>query len=375
MLSIRKVATEQDKNTFIKLPWKIYQNNKFWVPPLLFDIKNNLDPNKNPFFKHAEVEFFLAFNDDKPVGRIAAIKNDLHNEFHKENIGFFGFFECIDDQEIANLLFNAVIDFCKQKGLTKTVGPMNPSTNDECGLLIDAFDQSPVFLMPYNHSYYKELIEKYGFIKEKDLLAYFINADVINNEKMMAKLERMSNMIKSKQGITIRKLNLKDFNNEIRRVEEIYNDAWEYNWGFVPMTTEEFDYMAKNLKAIVDTDFVVFAEVNGVPAGFSLSLPDFNFVLKKLNGRLFPFGIFKMLYYKSKIDIYRVITMGVKKEFQKRGIDSVFYLEAITCGNKKKLKGAEISWVLEDNMVMRQTAEKLGSQVYKTYRTYSYNIK
>jgi hypothetical protein len=375
LLSIREVATEQDKNVFIKLPWKIYKENKYWVPPLLFDVKNNLDPNKNPFFKHAEVGFFLAFNDDKPVGRIAAIKNELHNQFHKENIGFFGFFECINDQEVANKLFDTAIDWCKQRKLTKIVGPMNPSTNDECGLLIDAYDQSPVFLMPYNHSYYRDLIEKFGFVKEKDLLAYFISPDVIKNEKMMAKLERMANMIKAKQGITIRKLNLKDFNNEVRKIEEIYNDAWEYNWGFVPMTTEEFDYMAKNLKAIVDTDFVVFAEVNGIPAGFSLTLPDFNFVLKKLNGRIFPFGILKLLYYKNKIDVYRVITMGVKKEFQKRGIDSVFYLEAITCGNKKKLKGAEISWVLEDNLVMRQTAEKLGSQVYKTYRAYSYNLK
>ncbi|MGH2575445.1 MAG: N-acetyltransferase, partial [Ignavibacteria bacterium] len=202
----------------------------------------------------------------------------------------------------------------------------------------------------------------------------YIPAEVIKNEKMMSKLERMADIIKSRQDIVTRKLKLKDLSNEVRKIEEIYNNAWEMNWGFVPMTSEEFDYVANTLKAVVDPDFVIFAEVNGVPAGFSLSLPDINQVLKRLNGKLFPFGIFKFISGKKKINLLRVIIMGVKKEFQKKGIDSVFYLETIKEGNRKGYKGAEISWVLEDNTLMKQTAEKLGAHIYKTYRIYSKNI-
>ena len=226
-------------------------------------------------------------------------------------------------------------------------------------------------LMTYNPKYYIGLIERFGFEKAKDLYAYYISAEVIKNEAVMSKLERIANIIKTKQNITTRKLNLKDLTNEVRKIEEMYNDAWEYNWGFVPMTSAEFDYVAKNLKAIVDPDFVIFAEQNGLPAGFSLSMPDINQVLKNLNGRLFPFGIFKFISGKKKIDLVRIIIMGVKKALQKRGIDSVFYLETIKEGVRKGYRGGEISWVLEDNMPMRQTSENLGAYIYKTYRIYS----
>lgn len=356
---------------FIKLPWSIYKNDKYWVPPLLFDVSNNLNPKKNPFFKHSEVELFLAENSNGIVGRIAAIKNDNHNKFHKDKMGFFGFFETIDNQDVSDLLLEKVCEWCKDRGLDKIMGPVNPSTNDECGLLVDGFDSSPVMLMTYNPPHYANKIENFGFTKEKDLYAYFIAKEVINNEQMMEKLERIANIVRSKQNITIRKLNLKDLENEVRRIESIYNNAWDMNWGFIPMTSDEFDYIAKSLKAIVDTDFVLFAFVNDEPVGFSLTLPDINQVLKKLNGRLFPFGIFKLISGKKKIDALRVLIMGVKHEYQKKGIDSIFYLETIKEGNRKNYKGAEISWVLEDNLLMRQAAEKLGAYIYKTYRIYS----
>ncbi len=359
---------------FIKLPWKIYKDDKYWVAPLVFDVRNNLNPNKNPFFKHAEVDLFLAEKDGEVVGRIAAIKNDNHNKFHNDKTGFFGFFETIDDKEISDLLLAKACEWCKAKGFDKIMGPVNPSTNDECGLLVDGFDASPVMLMTYNPKHYIQKIEGFGFSKEKDLYAYFIPSEVINNEKMMAKLERIAKIIRSKENITIRKLSLKDLDNEIRKVESIYNDAWESNWGFVPMTSDEFDYVAKSLKAIVDTDFVFFAFVNDVPVGFSLTLPDINMVLKKMNGRLFPFGIFKLLAGKKKINVLRVLIMGVKHEYQKRGIDSIFYLETIKAGNRKNYKGAEISWILEDNLAMKQTAEKLGAYIYKTYRIYNKSL-
>lgn len=374
MIKIRKVENEQDKMKFIRLPWEIYKNDAYWVPPLIFDVRNNLNPQKNPFFKHAEVDFFLAEKDGKLVGRIAAIKNDAHNEFHKDKAGFFGFFETIDDEDVSDMLLDTACDWCRKKGFDTIIGPVNPSTNDECGLLIDGFDSSPVFLMTYNPKHYQNKIEDFGFEKAKDLYAYDISSTVINDPKVMTKLERMAELMKQRSKATLRKINMKDLLNEVRKIEEVYNSAWEDNWGFVPITTAEFDYLAASLKAVVDPELVMFAEVEGKPAGFSLSLPDFNQVLKKMNGRLLPFGIFKMLTGKKKINNLRVIIMGVKPEYQKRGIDSLFYLETIKAGNKGGYRGAEISWVLEDNMAMRMTAEKLGAVIYKTYRIYQKNL-
>lgn len=372
MVKIRRVGNEADKMRFIKLPWQVYKGNKYWVPPLIFDVRNNLNTRKNPFYKHAEIELFLAEKDDgKLVGRIAAIKNDNHNKFHEDKAGFFGFFESINDHDVSDLLLDTACEWCKSKGLDTVIGPVNPSTNDECGLLIDGFDSSPVLLTPYNPPYYQELIESFGFEKGNDLYAYDISSTVINDEKMMAKLERLAKLIKSKENIVTRKLNIKDLDNEIRRIETVYNDAWEKNWGFVPLTTDEFDYMKGNLKALVDPDLVFFAEIDGEPAGFSLALPDYNQIFKKINGRLFPFGIFKILMGKKKINNMRVWSMGVRFKYQKRGIDSVFYLDIIKEGNRKGFRGAEISWVLETNTAMRQTAEKLGAHIYKTYRIYT----
>ncbi|MBS1514524.1 MAG: N-acetyltransferase [Bacteroidetes bacterium] len=373
-IKIRKVENDSDKNQFINLPWKIYKDYPNWVPPLKFDVKNNLNPNKNPFFNHAKVELYLAEVEGRLVGRIAAIVNDNHNNFYKDKVGFFGFFECINDTRVSRALFDKAYEFLKSHGMDTMRGPVNPSTNDECGLLVDSFDSPPVMLMTYNPEYYIKLFEDYGLAKAKDLLALYIPKEVINNTKKMEQLERISNMVMKRENIKIRNVDLKDFDNEVQRVREVYNNAWQDNWGFVPMTEDEFKYIAKTLKAVVDKDFVVFAEVEGKTIGFSLALPDFNQVLKHLNGSLFPFGLFKLLYYKNKIDLLRVIIMGVNKEYHKKGIDAVFYQDVIKAGNRKGYKGAEISWVLEDNLAMKQTAEKLGAHVYKTYRIYDKSI-
>lgn len=356
---------------FIKFPWSIYKKDKYWVPPLIFDVRNNLNPLKNPFFQHSEINLYLAEKDGKIAGRIAAIKNDNYNNFHKDKTGFFGFFDSIDDQDVADQLFETACIWCKEKGFDKISGPVNPSTNDECGILIDGFESSPVILMPYNYKYYQRIIEEFGFEKEIDMYAYYCPAEVINNLQSMAQFERMASFVKKRYDVKLRNLNMKELNNEVRRIENIYNDAWELNWGFVPMTSAEFDYMANMLKIMVDPDFVMFAEIGNKPVGFSLTMPDVNQVLKKLNGRLFPFGFLKFLMAKKKINMLRVIVMGVKQEYQKKGIDSLFYLETIKMGNKKNYKAGEISWVLENNHVMRQTAEKIGAYIYKTYRIYS----
>lgn len=369
-INIELVESEGDKNKFIEFPYSLHSNNENWIAPLRFDVKNNLNEKKNPFYKHSKIKLWVAKDKSRIIGRIAGIINDNHNIYYKDKVGFFGFFECLNDKKVSKMLFDKAAEFVGEHGMDTLRGPVNPSTNDECGLLIDAFDFPPVMLMPYNPKYYIDLIEDYGFTKAKDLLALFINKDVIKNEQLMAKLERISEMILKKENIVIRKVNLKDFENEVQRVRDVYNNAWQDNWGFVPMTEDEFKYIAANLKLAVDPDFVELAEIDGKPIGFSLALPDINQAIKGLNGRLFPFGIIKFLLNKRKIDQLRVIILGVKTEYHKKGIDAIFYRDIIRAGNKGKYIGAEISWVLEDNLAMKQAAEKLGAKVYKTYRIY-----
>lgn len=373
-IEINLVESEADRKEFIEFPYNLYRNDKNWVEPLRFDVKNNLNEKKNPFYKHSKIKMWIAKKDGEIAGRIAGIINENHNKFHNDKVGFFGFFECINDINISRQLFDKASEFAKENGMNVLRGPVSPSTNDECGLLIDGFNAPPVMLMTYNPEYYIHLIEDYGFEKAKDLLALWINKDVVNNKELMNKLNRISDMILKKENLTIRKVNMKDFKNEVQKVREVYNNAWENNWGFVPMTEEEFNFIAGNLKLAVDPDYVEFAEINGTPVGFSLAIPDINQAIKGLNGKLFPFGIFRFLANKKKINQLRVIIMGVKKEYHKKGIDAIFYRDIIQASIKKKLKGAEISWVLEDNLAMKQTAEKLGAKVYKTYRIYDKKI-
>ncbi|MCX6164252.1 MAG: hypothetical protein NTU73_05235, partial [Ignavibacteriae bacterium] len=227
---INRVTNEADKLTFIKFPWKIYKNNPRWVPPLIFDVRNNLNTNKNPFFKHARMELWLAYKGVEVVGRIAAIANDSHNKFHEDKVGFWGFFECINDKEVSKALFDTAKEFLLSQGLDTMRGPINLSTNDEVGMLINAFDKPPVMLMTYNPDYYPVLVEDYGFAKTKDLYAYEVTDKILNDTKTMEKLERVSQIVLKKEKLSIRKINLKDFNNEVKIIQEIYNKAWVKNW-------------------------------------------------------------------------------------------------------------------------------------------------
>jgi len=369
-ISIINVDNEVLKNKFIRLPWTIYKGNPNWVPPLMLDVRNNLDTKNNPFYQHSRIEMWLAEKDGVLAGRIAAIINDNHNNLHNDKVGFFGFFECINDSDVANALFHMVSQYLKNCGMDTLRGPMNPSTNDECGLLIKGYDNPPVLLMTFNPPYYLKLIEENGFQKAKDLYAYLIDKEQVMKDNIFSRLERMSELIKKKENIKIRRINLKDLSNEILKVRAVYNTAWEKNWGFVPMTEAEFHHNAENLKLIVREDLVFFAEVDGKPVGFSLSLPDFNQVFIKMNGRLFPFGFFTFLKNRKKIDTMRVLMMGVIPEYQRKGIDGVFVYHTIKNGIAKGITKAEISWVLEDNTPMVQTAEKLGATLYKIYRIF-----
>jgi len=370
-LIISTVQTKKDLMQFIKLPWKIYKNDPYWVPHLLIDRKKMFDKNKNPFFKHAEAEFYLAKRNNEVIGRIAAIKNDLHNKEHNDKAGFFGFFECENNQETANKLFDSVKEWLQMKGFDSLRGPANPSSNDEYGLLVDGFEDSPRLLMPYNPKYYITLIENYKFKKAKDLYAY-----KLENKKVLAsgKLRRVQEIAKQRSGIKIRELDMKNFNRELANFKDVYNKTWEPNWGFVPMTDEEIDAMAKDLKSIIEPSIVLFGEINNKIIGFALVMLDYNQIFKEMNGRLFPFGFIKLMTQKKKIKWSRIIVLGVLPEYQKKGLDSVFYWEIVNRAHDIGIDLGEASWVLEDNEMMKRGAEVMNGELYKTYRIYEKEI-
>ncbi|MGC9337704.1 MAG: N-acetyltransferase, partial [Candidatus Cloacimonadia bacterium] len=262
-LKVYPVESKARLSAFIKLSWKIYKRDKNWVRPLLIQLKDTFNPKKNPYYSHAEVQLFIVERDGEPVGRIAAHINHAHNEFHKDTVGFFGFFECMPDYEAAQMLFDNVTEWLEKRGITVLRGPMNFSTNDECGLLVEGFDKPPFVMMTYNPPYYKEFLEQYGFQKSKDLLAYFVDYD-----RIPSMLENMMNRLKRRKRFIIRKVNPKKLEQEISTMFELYNQAWQHNWGFVPMDKKEFSHTAQQLKQIADFDMVLIAEVDGTPVGF-----------------------------------------------------------------------------------------------------------
>ncbi len=367
-ITIKTVENKSQLMDFIKLSWKINSRDPNWVPPLVMDRKKVLDKQKNPFFQHSEAEYFLAYRDGELVGRIAAITNQRHNEFNKDNAGFFGFLEGINDPQVFRALLDTAREWLKQKGKDFMMGPMNPSTNDEIGILIDGYDTPPYFMMTHNLPYYGEIMDELGFGKVKDVLAYYIDKEsFIFSDKLI----HVTRATKEKLGVVIRQVQMDDFDAELDRIRYIYNNAWSRNWGFVPMTPEEFDFIAADFKKIIDPRLVLIAEVKGKPVGFSLALPDYNQVFKKIpNGKLFPLGWLKFLYYKNKINSLRVITLGVVQELQQAGIGGLFYLETFERGTKNGYNSAEMSWVLEDNELMLRAAKLMGGKPYKTYRVY-----
>ncbi len=368
---VRAVENKKDLRLFIKFPYKHYKQNPYWVPPLLMDQKILLNPEKHPFYKHAKAQFFLAYKEGKLAGRIAAIIDYKHNEFHNEKTGFFGFFETIDDYEVAEQLLSAARNWVKGEGMDRFRGPVNPSQNEDCGLLIDAFDSPPVIMMPYNYPYYATLIEKFGLKKVMDLYAYYID----DKKPPPEKLVRVVEAVRRREKIVVRPINIKDFDNEAKKVWYVYNNAWSKNWGFVPMTEDEFDHLAKNLKKVVIPEIALMAEVDCKPVGFSLALPDINQALIHTNGRLFPFGLPKLLWYSRKINWIRIIIMGVIHKYQRHGIDAIFYLDTWKNAVKKGYHQGEMSWILENNKMMNRSAQMLGGKIYKTYRMYEMKLK
>ena len=372
MIEIRPISLEnkKEREAFIAFAWKIYKNDPYWVPPLLMDMRQRLNPSKHPFFEIGQIQAFMAYRNGSEVGRIAAIDNRLYNESHKSNIGFWGFFESIDDQEIANLLFNTAKNWLKSRGRESMHGPASPSSNYDFGLLVEGFDDEPRIMMTYNPRYYVTLVEKYGFKKNMGLLAYRLDEDkVLKNEKFL----RVQKIARERSKVTVRFLNKSKMKQEAEVIKKIYNKAWENNWGFVPMTDKELDTMVAELKMVVQPNLVPILEnEKGEPIGLALALPDFNYILKQMNGRLLPFNIFKFFTQRKHIKWIRILLLGLLPEARNKGLDAVLYHELITQAVASGYKIAEASWILEDNPAMNKGLEVVNGEVYKRYNVYEF---
>jgi GNAT superfamily N-acetyltransferase len=368
-IEISAVASSGDLRAFVDLPFRIYAGDKNWAPPLKSDVRWMLDTAKNPFWKHAKRALFLARKDGRVVGRIAAIVDDEHNRVHAERTGFFGFFESENDREVAAALLRAAEAAVAGMlpGCETLRGPVNPSLNDECGALLPAESDPgiPFIMMTYNPAYYLDLFGAAGYAKVKDLVAILAPVSDVSFKR----LARLAEGVRRREPkLVVRPIRMDHFDEDLAIVKTIYNGAWEKNWGFVPMTSEEIDAMAKKLKPILYPPYILFAEIDGKPAAFHLALPDFNQVLAKMNGSLLPFGWLTFLLEKGKIDRCRTMALGVLPEYRKKGIDAVLYYEAMKEGIRIGHKWAEFSWMLEDNLDILKPLEVFGGKVYRRYR-------
>ncbi|MCD6162957.1 MAG: hypothetical protein J7K40_11175 [candidate division Zixibacteria bacterium] len=369
-MHIIPVKTKNEIKAFLELPFQIYQNDKNWVPPLRKEVGKVFNREGNPFLEHAKIERFLCMKNSRAMGRIAGIIDNNYNLFHNEKTAFFGFYESIDDCRVSSMLFDSVSAWAKEEGMERLRGPLNPSMNAECAFLLEGFNRPPVLMMPYNPPYYLELAENYGFRKTKDLYAFYKDS----SKGIPERFERVVKVIRKRTGVTVRHLNMKKLTDEVNIIKQIYNSSWEKNWGFVPMTEAEMDMMVKLLKPLVVPDLVLFAELEGKPVGVSISVPDYNQVLKHLNGSLGLLGMAKFIYYRHKVTGLRALVFGVLEEYRKAGLHAVLYYETEKAARRLGYKWCELSWNLEDNDEINKFDASLGGEVYKKYRIYEKDL-
>ncbi len=351
---------------FIDVSFRLNRGLPHWVPSLRIAEKGRLDPRKNPFFEHAEAARFIATREGRPVGRVLAIWDREHVRFQDERVGFFGFFECEDDAEATRALLDAASNWLGERGAERLRGPISPSTNDQCGLLVEGFDSSPTLMMPYNPPYHAARFEEYGLAPYRDLLAFDLQADWMPVARLSRIRERRANA-----DIRVRPIDFRHFDREIEIIRRIYNAAWESNWGFVPMTEAEFHHVSQDLKQVAIADLILIAEVGDEPAAFIVTLPDLNEAIAHVrDGRLLPFGLFRLLWYRRRIERARVVTLGVLPEHRRRGLEARLYLETMERAGEHGIHAGELSWILEENEPMRRGIEALGGRFSKRYRIY-----
>ncbi len=371
-IGVTEARSRADRDAFIKFPWKIYGNDPAWVPPLIIERKTFLDRKKHPFFEHGDAALFLACRGSEIVGRIMASDDPNYNALHRTNVGCFGLFESINDGAVAAALFRAAAGWLRARGRDEIMGPIDYSTNYMCGLLIEGFDHPPTVLTSHNPPFYAALIESCGFEKVKDFYAWWLP----NRTEALVRLRRFADRVTKRQKAAIRPADLSRIGEESGRIREVYNSAWCNNWGFVPFTPEEFEFMARELKPIVEADFVLIAEMDGKPAGFILCVPDINVAIRHVkDGRLtrfgLPIGLVKLFYHKRRIKTVRLVALGIVPEFRRHGIAEMLVLRAIeSVMVQRGFTAGECSLVLEDNHLMNRFLAAIGADKYKTYRIY-----
>jgi GNAT superfamily N-acetyltransferase len=373
-VQISKASSRRERDDFIKFPWTIYRNDPVWVPPLIIERRAFLNRKKHPFYLHGDAELFLARRNGEIVGRIMASDDPRYNSLHRTSVGCFGLFECIDNQEVATALFAAAEEWLRARGRNEIMGPIDYSTNYVCGLLVDGFQHSPTLLTSHNPPYYRRLIEGYAFNKVIDFYAWWFS----DPTQATVRLRKLKERLQSRAQFTTRRADLRNLEAESEQFVRIYNEAWKDNWGFVPFTQAEFDHLAAEMKPLLRADFTAVAEVDGVPIGFALALPDINAALKEINGRLttfgIPVGLAKLLYYKSRLKKARYIAMGVEPRFRRLGVAEMLVLTIMEEGMVKLHFDAELSMTLENNVMINRFIESIGATKYKTYRIYSKSL-
>jgi GNAT superfamily N-acetyltransferase len=362
---IAPVRGRSDLAAFVALPYELHRSLPGWTPLLRRDVRAVLDPARNPFFDHAEGQLLLARRDGRVVGRVAAIHDRLHDETHGGRVGFFGFFECVDDPEVAGALFDAAAGWLHARGRDTLRGPVSPSINDEAGLLVDGFETPSVLMMPHNPPYYGALVEAAGFHKKKDLFAFRST-----RAELPERLCRATDVVRTRHGVSCRRIDMRRFDEEIALVKRVFNEGWRHNWGYLPLTDREVAHLAAQLRPLVVPDLVAFAEAGGETVGFAAAIPDWNVALRaNPSGRLVP-GILRVLWASRRITRIRVLLLGVVPAWRGRAVDALLYRHVWENGRARGYDWAEAGWVLEDNHAMRNGLERMGFEAYKTYRVY-----
>lgn len=370
-VSIRPVRTRRELKRFVRVPFRLHRDSPQWVAPLVFERMRFLDRGRNPYFEHAEAECFLAERDGEPVGRISAQVDERWDEFQGGRDGMFGFFETVEDREVAAALLGAAEGWLRERGRERILGPMDFTTNDEVGILIEGHELRPMILQPWHPPYYRGLIEGLGYGKAVDLLMWFLGlGELKEGDRFAPEIHAAAEKALREEGVTIRNMRKREMADEVRRFMEVYNEAWGKNWGFVPVTDAEVEFQAKSLKQVLDEDWAFIAEKDGVPVGAGLTLPDINQVLAKLNGRLLPLGWLRFLLGRRRIDRVRVFALGVKHELRHSGVAAGLYLKNLEAASPDGIPGGETGWILETNEAMNRAMEGMGGRIVKRYRVY-----
>ncbi len=369
-VSVRPVASKRDRDAFIELPYRLRRDDPQWVPPLRFERRQFLDRSKNPWFDHADAELLLAERDGRPVGRISAQVDRRWDEFQGGADGMFGFFDAEEDPEVVSALLDSAASWLRGRGRGRMLGPMDFTTNDECGLLIEGYDEPSMVLEPWHPPHYRRLIEAHGLVKEIDLLMWELWFGELKEGTEMHPLIHAAAAKSREEGVLVRRMRKRDMEAEVRRFMEVYNEAWGSNWGFVPITGAEVAFQAKNLKPVLDENWAMIAELDGKVVGAALTLPDVDQALVRMRGRLLPFGWWHFLRRRRYIDRLRVFALGVRNEYQHLGVAAALYERHIETAAGYGPRGGHMGWILETNEPMNRAMEGMGGRVVQKYRIY-----